>query len=435
MNGNSCDSCAAECNTCLSTDTASCTSCPSGFALINSRCNQRCPSNCRRCTDTDACQECLDGYAANANGVCLPCMDTCKICSGTENSVCLECGDGLILDPATSTCVNCPTNCRTCSLSSGSPLCLQCNPGYDLTASSTCEITCSEPCATCDAGTASSCTACLLGYTLSGNMCSPNIDCDSSSSCTVCPLGYTLSGGNCVMCNSPCGRCDPTNPSTCTACMEGMYLSASSPTCVACPTGCTECITSSACLSCEPGYTLLDNPTTATQTCVACEGRCLTCLGAPEQCTECTSGSTMEGWTCLLDVNVGFDITFTNGTQIFFQNYGEFLSYLSNSTGERDTTVDEITMNTVVEGSTVANGQTGLAVDAADTTGLDNSVASFNSRITPGTFISGMEILSSSTTVNGYTPGSASNISRNLALILAITIPLAVISRISTCLI
>ena len=121
-----------------------------------------------------------------------------------------------------------------------------------------------------------------------------------------------------------------------------------------------------------------------------------------------------------------------NDTQVFFENYAGFLAYITNSTGERNTSLDEITLNSVVAGSTVVNGQAGLAVDDSEgVPNLDNSVAALNSRITPGTFVEGMEILSSSTSVNGYMPGSgADSISRNLALILAITIPLAVISRI-----
>jgi len=142
------------------------------------------------------------------------------------------------------TCINCPSNCLACSLSTSGVL---------------------------------GCTICNGSYAMLGTNCVLN-----------CPEGYYLStqnsivGNVCLLCPSSCTQCVSTT--NCTQCKNSLYTT---PNCTS-PANCTT------------GY-LASNGT-----CQSCNSQCLTCYGSQSyECLSCPSGQVLTNGQCILNCPSG----------------------------------------------------------------------------------------------------------------------------------
>lgn len=113
-------------------------------------------------------------------------------------------------------------------------------------------------------------------------------------------------------CDPGCMTCSAANPSFCSACNAGYYLS--SGTCMACSVSslCMTCSSSNSgmCLTCFPGSSL-----SSSNTCVQCQSPCASCQNDnPSACTSCPIGYALQSNTC-----VSFS-TFNNTVQATLQN-------------------------------------------------------------------------------------------------------------------
>ena len=113
-------------------------------------------TNCNGgCTSATNCLGCASGYYVDATGVCSLCHYTCLTCTGAGASA----------------CGSCPANSfRTLSTTTSA-----CDPstGYYDNGVAT-AVACVSPCSACTS--ASACTACVTGYSLSGTSCSEGDD-------------------------------------------------------------------------------------------------------------------------------------------------------------------------------------------------------------------------------------------------------------------
>lgn len=388
-----------------------------------------CGANCIACSTTNVnlCTTCASGFSVSSSGVCLPCLANCRVCSGTAQAICLSCGVGFYLS-SSNTCVACSINCMTCNANG----CLACGSGFYISSSLKCLPTCTPPCATCSATNPKSCNSCLLGYTFSSttNTCSPNVNC-TNGVCFACPIGYSLSGNNCVACTSGsnCARCNPSAPSNCYSCVNGYYLNSANSACVKCPSTCLTCSNPSNCITCISGYTLAVQAVASAGTCVACTSPCLQCMGSPTTCTSCISGYSLNGWNCQSNFNFGFFVSLNTNLTTFYNNYQAFLQALVGP----NASLQELTLASIVSGSVNVTGTVSTSSqsnsNAAGTQfyALQDTLKSSS--------IAGMPIASSYVAPNGGivppAPTPTPDTTNNLALILGICIPLAVISKIS----
>ena len=241
----------------------------------NNTCAKGCPNNCLACSSASVCSLCISGYSPNSNGTCLPCLSSCRECSSQANGVCLSCGSGFYLNTAGSCTVCAASFCSSCNVNG----CNTCLPGYTLTPTFTCAKNCKAPCATCSQNSSTLCTSCLAGYTFDSttSTCVGVITCEGG--CNVCPFQYALSADKqCLQCGGSCSRCLASSLTTCTSCMDGMYLSSDS-SCASCPSGCDTCSSPDNCLSCQSGYTQLVESVTTSMSCIQCSQPCLQCMG------------------------------------------------------------------------------------------------------------------------------------------------------------
>jgi len=180
--------CQHPCRTCLSSNTASCTSCYTDSDtiiekyLLSSVCLSSCP----------------DGYYADSNYQCQECDYRCNTCSSG------------------STCDTCSTS-STYKYMYESMCYISCPVSTYEDSTYECED-CRTPCDSCTGQGNGNCLSCLqsnynsLQYQL-------GTTCYSS-----CPEGYLASGSKvCVECTSPCSTCAVTK-TQCTSCVSSYYL-------------------------------------------------------------------------------------------------------------------------------------------------------------------------------------------------------------------
>jgi len=126
-------------------------------------------------------------------------------------------------------------------------------------------------------------------------------------------------------CDPGCMSCSTVNPSFCSACNPGYYLS--SGMCMACNVSslCMTCQSSNnaVCLTCFPG-SFLDS---TSNTCMQCKSPCASCQnGNASVCTSCPVGYVLNSSTC---VSVS---SFSNSVQTSLQNCANVVSSNSSTT-------------------------------------------------------------------------------------------------------
>jgi hypothetical protein len=229
-------------------------------------------------------------------------------CSDCSSGTCAGCVDRFAFDSASTTCVRCATNCRTCS-SSDASVCSSCLQFSYLSNSSSC-LPCDRSCVTC-LGSATNCSSCPPGQSLSGGSCSGTcprncISCLNSTSCTTCIRGFVAVNGSCRGCSITCSNCSATNITACTSCAPGLSLVNSA--CVSCPDKCLTC-NNGICTTCIPGYT----PNSAGTCVLMCEISCATCAdNQPSTCLSCYYPGVLVGTTCQLNTTCNADSSCTD---------------------------------------------------------------------------------------------------------------------------
>lgn len=195
--------------------------------------------------------------------MCVACSVSCYGCSQFPTN-CKRCAAGYVksgsicqkgcqttqfFDSDQNICVNCPTNCATCSAFN---FCTSCANAAITPRGGVCS-NCPYPCSTCD-GTGA-CTSCLSGFYYFNSQCQTtcpqgavpvNGICRCSSgivangNCVAsCQSGSTAINGACVPCNSNCATCSG-NVNICTTCLSGYRIDPATQKCVSasqCPYG------------------------------------------------------------------------------------------------------------------------------------------------------------------------------------------------------
>lgn len=155
---------------------------------------------------------------------------------------------------------------------------------------------------------AGKCNKCFGGYALNtaANTCDVSLSCNTASTCTTCAQGYTLSAGRCVACSLPanCASCSPTSSTTCVKCNKGFYLNAAN-ACTTCFTNCIGCDSATFCNTAAPGYYVtLANDGSYSGSIALCYTLCATCTDKAEFCTTCIPEYTLQGSTCIQNLNL-----------------------------------------------------------------------------------------------------------------------------------
>jgi hypothetical protein len=354
LKGRQCLPCDSSCLTCKDTSNADCTSCvdglnlqagscvvippecnKTGFVFINNLCVP-CDPSCLNCDDigNKDCTECFDDLILVAgscivqpvncdlnngqiiiNDVCYNCSDTCLTCNGVEDSDCIECADGLVMEAG-----YCVVPCDVDNgfyLSNGA--CLPCN----------------KVCATCHGSNPQDCDTCIAGffqdidgkcfnescvdqdYTFQekrNGVCTTDCDCDGTRRCspygechdclylaTTFPNNYT--DAVCPVCHPTCVTCRGARSNDCWSCLQHEFLS--NGTCFPCDDSCSTCngTTESDCTSCDETDMLIagncivpcdvnnGNFYYDNQNCLPCDPSCKTCHNETAQdCDTCNDG-------------------------------------------------------------------------------------------------------------------------------------------------
>ncbi len=333
-----------------------CTQCTNGLAAAYGACSNICPSGteassgtCVSCgsacpvngpcgvygcicdTSNQACAACSLPTQVLIGGECIDCGSLFKGCAQCTADQCLACPFELPnYYPDLAACLAaCPTGTYEV-YANGLTTCVDCTATY------------SQSCMACDA---SECTTCLPNTRLDNSQPDPCVPCVfPCMECTaqeclrcasylfngtchdVCPQGtYSIlaNGPECVLCptdGSPCPpclppyhtnnqtgicaacdplclECDAADPTWCSHCNDGLFLT-NNGECVSCPPGCISC--EDKCLGCIDGYyswegtCLLTCPITTgplNGSCTPCiSPGCLECGYGPDICTQCQSG-------------------------------------------------------------------------------------------------------------------------------------------------
>ena len=269
--------CFTGCLTC--TDSLHCASCVAGGFCCQPSCN-----NCQN--NGTVCGGCRTGYSLNSQNLCVL-QNSCDqpFCSSCIGTACTSCSPQYVLQPNTNECLQCPINCKNCTING---VCSECLPTYFLTTTGACSA-CPTNCLTC--ASSSTCRECLPKFAVATNgtcqPCLPNCDyCRNLTACVTCSNGfYMTASGSCSPCTEPCTTCAGSS-NNCTDCPFDSYLYNNS--CIQCYKKSINCVAcevyqnSFSCLGCRVGYYLSSN----NQTCLECSANCRTCNGL-NNCAEC----------------------------------------------------------------------------------------------------------------------------------------------------
>ncbi|KAL4465990.1 hypothetical protein ABPG74_004227 [Tetrahymena malaccensis] len=338
-NGTICIACQnTSCDTCNTSDSTKCLTCPLNFYLFNQNCLQDCPSQTYKNSNTLKCESCLTN--------CKTCIDgtSCQLCqpnfylSADKQSCQLTCPQGYQQNSNSFSCVPCQdSNCQQCQQSTDQ--CTKCGNNYNLQGTKcqqSCDPTyysdsfvcklCSQKYTNCQICNSTQCLQCQASYFLYNRTCT-----------NLCPSGYFQDSSSpiqkCTQCsNASCQTCDPSLSSKCLTCSALQYkqgdtcvntcdsnmIPNSSRICTLCSSkfiGCLLC-TLTQCLSCVNSSDYLDKVNNqcgstcplgtfkdssgapSLNVCTACDQSCKTCDQFSTQCTSCDNNKYLQGATC-----------------------------------------------------------------------------------------------------------------------------------------
>ena len=321
------------------------------------KCHDASPNHCYLCqpgffVNSGTCVTSCNSYQLNAThcGVCDP---SCLTCSGPNNTQCLTCPSGLILNASNECitcpngtyfsngiCVSCDASCLTC-LGAGAFNCSSCVGGEYLASDNSCAI-CDNNCGNCS-DSAGNCTSCknnlVLGQINGGGVCQ----------CLSNQL-IDSTGTFCNFCNGNCSSC-LTTVSNCQSCLDNYQLSTfngigtcclsndyvdSNHICQECDRNCKTCMTNASnCLSCYGNMVLnagkcscLGNQymDSSGSQCYDCDSSCLTCAETGQNCTSCSSDSALNilnglGSCCQNNNTYNYSNSSTLQNQTYFSNF------------------------------------------------------------------------------------------------------------------
>lgn len=286
-----CMPCSQNCQSCEKTTGHPCTQCFEGYYPDNNKC-AKCQLPCSSCSSETECTKCVNGYLLEGTSCKTPCSPECQSCEKTANN-CLTCHSGYQLSG--STCIQCPTGCKTCEYAGDQVICLTCQDGYQKEGEN-CDP-CHESCSTCYSESYLACYTCSKGYYKYNVATFPDYytgECrkceDNIMNCTECTSecidDNMLSGSLCG--NIKCSQCD-----------EGTYLYNNK--CTSCDSTCKTCYgpQSFQCSSCYDTFYLHVDTSTNRQTCNECDSTCNTCYGTSTNCTSCKSNEYLENNKCI----------------------------------------------------------------------------------------------------------------------------------------
>jgi hypothetical protein len=89
--------------------------------------------------------------------------------------------------------------------------------------------------------------------------------------------------------------------------------------------------------------------------CTPCESPCLACENSASSCLSCVDGFSKEGWKCISDIQVKFDLLIDAEIQVFLQKISEFRAFLA-SLLSLTISEDSITLTLLESGSVRVQG-------------------------------------------------------------------------------
>ena len=264
VRGSDCNLCDDCCVSCLSFDSASCSTCIVDASLTAGECT------------------CDAGYYWDGVSSCSSCYGMCSTCTG----------------PNLADCTSCISNAATVS-----GLCT-CNNGWYWDAISAC-VACSAICTECTG--ASYCTNCISNASLNTGVC-------------TCNVGWYWDGISlCAACNSICVACTGPNLVDCTSCVAHASIVNAMCTCDArwywngvsacnlCDSACAVCTGSNQCNTCVT-HASMDNEVCACDvgwywdgisSCSPCDTACMMCTGPTLADCFCMENSIQVGGSCI----------------------------------------------------------------------------------------------------------------------------------------
>ena len=196
-----------------------CSACSSGFFLTNSTyCQAATAQNCLTYQSISACATCGPNMGLQTTNSIINCVSNtvsnCITATTVSPFTCTQCSTGYYAN-AQGVCASVSALITNCNLYDSATTCISCNSGFAL---------------------ASNKTACTNSYLLSSDANCAVTTLLAAPTCSQCALGSYFVNGTCTTCSnntasSGCLTCDPTNQSTCFACMSGYYQQANG-TCV-----------------------------------------------------------------------------------------------------------------------------------------------------------------------------------------------------------
>lgn len=197
-------------------------------------------SGCYACNTTEVCDKCRfsrrDGPDFNRQGTCSACAPNCISCAESGSGTCDKCSAGYFLD-ANKQCSNCPESCDKCQSGAiNSISCLVCKPGYSKDAATSKCIRCSANCKSCTNSGVDKCDQCESGYKVDVNKqctrlpCGANCEFCVNYECRECKSRGRPVGGSCE-CAQNCATCVKAGFGKCDVCKRGFKLS-SETTCI-----------------------------------------------------------------------------------------------------------------------------------------------------------------------------------------------------------
>lgn len=402
-----------------------------------------CAANCYRCDLNGAgncdANYCFPGFVqVTGTKICTKCFNGCPVCSASDPLKCISCGDRRYNDTTSNTCLACPAGCLSCT---SATVCTSCAIGYTLTGGA-CNVASVWPCVLTN-GT--SCIKCAYQFTLStNNTCSFDNTCNGTKTCPGCPNGQyiTLNNNNqvgtCSACpNLPanCVACDPLNPANCIACGSGYYVVYSNNSCAACPTGCAQCSSANFCYQTLPGYFSPLAQGRLTGQVLACAWPCLTCDSNANLCLSCVADHYISGASCFSSKQLTYSATIASNN--FFKANDSFATaysnILNNFNSMRGTICKNLPFNFTLADPTcsyilnVASIRTGsvvldLLISTAGYNNIGDAITALNTaNLMPDAVVVSSGVVASS---SNYYPDSTVG---NTGLIAGLVVPLGVI--------